>query len=141
LFCFENRGPAGLRGIQRDHQSSGKRPMRSLIFILPLLFSGCFLVPHKIAIQQGNYVDQQMVSKLKPEMTRSQVRFILGTPLIADPFHPDRWDYVYMTGKAGDVERERRLTVVFEEDRLVRIDGDIVAAEQVTQAPAPAAGR
>jgi outer membrane protein assembly factor BamE len=115
--------------------------MRSLIFILPLLISGCFLVPHKIDIQQGNYVDQQMVSKLKTDMTRSQVRFILGTPLIADPFHPDRWDYVYMTGRAGDVDRKRRLTVVFEDDRLVRIDGDIVAAEQVTQAPAQPAGR
>ena len=52
------------------------------------------LAPHKIDIQQGNYVDQAMVAKLKAEMTRSQVRFILGTPLIADVFHQNRWDYV-----------------------------------------------
>lgn len=109
--------------------------MRVSILILPLLLSGCFLVPHKIPVQQGNYVDQQMVSKLKTDMTRSQVRFILGTPLIADPFHPNRWDYVFMTGKAGNVNRERRVTVVFEDDRLVRIDGDVVAAEQLTRAP------
>ncbi len=110
--------------------------MRLLMMCLPLLLAGCFLVPHKIAVQQGNYIDQQMVSKLKADMTRSQVRFILGTPLIADPFHPDRWDYVYMTGKAGDVDRERRLTVVFDEDRLVRIEGDVTPAEQVSQAAA-----
>lgn len=110
--------------------------MRALLLILPLLLSGCFLVPHKIAVQQGNYFDQQMVSKLKSGMTRSQVRFIMGTPLLADPFHPDRWDYVYMKGKAGDVERERRLTVVFQEDKLVRIEGDVVPADQLKQATA-----
>ena len=106
----------------------------SLTFVV-LLLSGCFLVPHRIDMQQGNYVDQEMVAKLKPDMTRSQVRFVLGTPLVTDPFHPDRWDYVYMTGKAGDVKRKRRVTVVFNGDKLVRIEGDVVPAEQVTQAP------
>ena len=62
---------------------------------LPPLLSACFLKPYKIDVQQGNFLDQEMVAKLKPGMTRSQVRFLLGTPLIADPFHPDRWDYVY----------------------------------------------
>lgn len=109
--------------------------MRALLLIVPVLLSGCFLVPHKIDVQQGNYFDQQMVSKLKSGMTRSQVRFILGTPLVADPFHPNRWDYVYMNGKAGDVSRERRLTVVFEDDKLVRVEGDVVPADQLTQAP------
>lgn len=108
--------------------------MRVLILILPLLLSACFLVPHKIPVQQGNYIDREMVSKLKPEMTRSQVRFILGTPLIADPFHPNRWDYVFMTGEAGDVDRGRRVTVVFENDKLVRIDGDVVPANHLTRA-------
>ena len=111
--------------------------MRKLaLIVVSLLLNGCFLVPHKIAVQQGNYVDQEMVSKLKPEMSRSQVRFVLGTPLISDSFHPNRWDYVYMTGKAGNVKRERRVTVVFNGDKLVRIEGDVVPAEQVTQAPA-----
>ena len=44
-------------------------------------------------VQQGNYLDAEVIAKLKPGMTRSQVRFLLGTPLITDPFHPERWDY------------------------------------------------
>jgi outer membrane protein assembly factor BamE len=112
---------------------------KTIALLIPLLLAGCFLVPHKIEMQQGNYVDQEMVAKLRPGMTRSQVRFILGTPLIADPFHPDRWDYVYLTGKAGDVERERALTVIFDGDSLVRIEGDVVSSENVSQAQ-PGAG-
>jgi len=111
--------------------------MRYLL-LLPLLLAGCMLVPHKIDIQQGNYVDQDMVAKLKPEMTRSQVRFILGTPLVADPFHPNRWDYVFMTGKAGKVRSERKITVVFDGDKLKQIEGDVAVKEKLSQAPADA---
>ena len=113
--------------------------MRLLSLILSVVLAGCMLAPHKIDIQQGNYVDQQMVAKLKPEMTRSQVRFILGTPLVADVFHPNRWDYVYLTGKAGDVRRQRKITIVFDGDRLKFIDGDVVASENLTRAPAETA--
>jgi outer membrane protein assembly factor BamE len=115
--------------------------MRSIL-LLPLLLAGCMLAPHKIDIQQGNYVDQEMVAKLKPDMTRSQVRFILGTPLVADAFHPDRWDYVFMTGKAGKVRSQRKLTVVFDGDRLKRLEGAEGLDAQLSQgpqAPGPAA--
>lgn len=107
-----------------------------LLLLLPLLLAGCMLAPHKIDIQQGNYVDQEMVAKLKPEMTRSQVRFVLGTPLVADSFHPNRWDYVYMTGRAGDVRSQRKITVVFDGDKLKHIEGDVAVKERLTQAPA-----
>jgi outer membrane protein assembly factor BamE len=104
--------------------------MRWLVpLLLPLLLAGCFLVPHKIEVQQGNVVDRKMVEKLKLDMTRSQVRFVMGTPLIADPFHPDRWDYVYLSGKAGDVRSLSRITVVFEDDKLRRLEGDAVPFE------------
>lgn len=102
---------------------------KTVSLLLPLLLAGCFLVPHRIEVQQGNYVDHKMLEKLKPDMTRSQVRFVLGTPLIADPFHPDRWDYVYLTGKAGDVRNLFRITVVFEGDRLIRLEGDVIPFE------------
>jgi outer membrane protein assembly factor BamE len=105
------------------------------LFLLPLLVAGCMLVPHKIDMQQGNYIDQAMVAKLKPEMTRSQVRFILGTPLIADPFHPYRWDYVYLTGKANNVHTQHKITVVFDGDKLKHVEGDIVPADTLSQAP------
>lgn len=107
-----------------------------LLLILPLLLSGCMLTAHKIEMQQGNYIDQEMIGKLRPEMTRSQVRFVLGTPLVADVFHPDRWDYVYLTGEAGDVQRQRRITVVFEGDMLKRVEGDVNPGENLTLAPA-----
>ncbi|MDO9189168.1 MAG: outer membrane protein assembly factor BamE, partial [Sulfurimicrobium sp.] len=79
-------------------------------------------------IQQGNVVTQEMLSRLKPGMTRSQVRFALGTPLVTDVFHPNRWDYVYRLQKAGKLVEQRRVTAVFENDLLLRIEGDVVPA-------------
>ncbi len=84
--------------------------------------------PHRIDIQQGNVVTQEMVAKLKPGMTRQQVRFVLGTPPIVDPFRQDRWDYVYYYKKAGQVAEHRRLILLFDGDTLKTIEGDVVAA-------------
>jgi len=100
--------------------------VRLLILMIPLFLSACLLAPYKVEVQQGNFVDQEMMSKLKLGMSRSQVIFVLGTPLVTDPFHPDRWDYVYLTGKAGDVDRRRGITAVFSGDQLIRIEGDVV---------------
>ena len=108
---------------------------------VPLLLSACFLGTHRVDVRQGNYVDQEMVSKLKLNMTREQVLFALGTPLIVDPFHPDRWDYVYLIGKAGDVNRVRGITLEFEEDRLVRVNGDVTVAGDGVQLQVQAADR
>lgn len=85
--------------------------------------------PFKIDVRQGNYVSQDMVAQLKPGQTKDQVRFILGTPLVVDVFHADRWDYVYrfQPGR-GEVE-QRRLIVYFKDNRLVRVGGDVVAGE------------
>lgn len=109
--------------------------MRKLLIALAVLAAGCSRVPmlpgltaHKIEIQQGNYITQDMVAKLKPGMTRSQVRYALGTPLVADPFHSDRWDYVYQMQKQGETVEFRRIYVLFEQDKLVRIEGDVVPA-------------
>jgi outer membrane protein assembly factor BamE len=105
------------------------------IILMIFLLAGCkqvpmlpSLTPYKIDVQQGNYVNQQMVAKLKPGMTRAQVRFILGTPLVVDPFRTDRWDYVYLLNKRGEVTEQRRIAVIFEQDKLKRIEGDVVAA-------------
>jgi len=118
----------------RRADSRPKETMR-LLFVLTALLAGCMLAPHKIDIQQGNYVDEAMVAKLKPEMTRSQVRFILGTPLIADAFHPNRWDYVYLTGKANSVHARRKITIVFDGDKLKNVEGDITPSDKLTQVP------
>lgn len=84
------------------------------------------LAPYKMDVQQGNVVTQEMMSKLKPGMTPGQVRFILGTPLVVDAFHKDRWDYVYRLEKGGTVQEHRRIVIVFQNDKLARIEGDIV---------------
>lgn len=100
--------------------------------LLVLLVAGCSSTgvnfPYKIDIQQGNVVTQDMVAKLKPGMTKSQVRYILGTPLVTDMFHANRWDYVYRYQKAGKLTEERHVTIIFEQDALQRIEGDVVAA-------------
>lgn len=86
------------------------------------------LSPHRIDIQQGNVITQEMLDKLKPGMTPSQVRFILGTPLIVDPFRANRWDYVYHHEKGGRLVEHRRVTAVFENEKLKGLEGDVVAA-------------
>jgi outer membrane protein assembly factor BamE len=97
----------------------------TLLFLL--LITGCSSIPsvlYKIDVQQGNIITQEMVDKLKPGMGRSQVRFVLGSPLIDDVFHKDRWDYVYRLLQHGNLVEEYKLTVFFEDDKLVRTAGD-----------------
>jgi len=75
-------------------------------------------------IQQGNVVTQEMVDKLQPGMSKSQVRFALGTPMLVDSFHLNRWDYLYtFTAGWGETE-QKQLTLYFEADRLVKLEGD-----------------
>jgi outer membrane protein assembly factor BamE len=79
---------------------------------------------YKIDINQGNYLSQDMVDKLKVGMTQPQVRQVLGTPLIASPFRTDRWDYVYEYTKQGRVLEHRNFTVYFADGKVTRWEGD-----------------
>jgi len=115
--------------------------LRNLSLVMVFFLAGCFLAPHKVEMQQGNFVDAEMVAKLKLNMTKDQVLFAMGTPLVVDPFHPDRWDYVYLTGRAGDVERERGITLIFSEDRLVGVEGDVLPAAEAVDLQANVAPR
>lgn len=105
--------------------------MRFLITTMFLLLTqvGC-ITAYKTEIQQGNVITQEMMDKLRAGMTKSQVRFVLGTPLIADPFHTDRWDYLYLYKKNVNAPAEtRQITVIFNGDTLSRVEdgGNIVA--------------
>jgi outer membrane protein assembly factor BamE len=115
--------------------------LRSII-VVALLLAGC--TPYRMDIQQGNVVTQEMVAKLQPGMTRSQVRFALGTPLVVDPFREDRWDYVYVLMKRGEVVEKRRLVIVFKDEKLARIEGDKMppgpGGAKVDKPAVPAAG-
>jgi outer membrane protein assembly factor BamE len=121
---------------------------KTLALFLVSLLAGCgswnpinVITPHRIEIQQGNVVTQEMLAKLKPGMTPSQVRFVLGTPLVVDPFRDNRWDYVFTLKQKGKVVEQRRVTVVFEQGVLKGIEGDMVPAavpaEPPAEAPAP----
>ncbi len=87
--------------------------------------SGFRIGPHHIDVQQGNALDQDNVARLKPGLNRAQVRFLLGTPLVVDPFRTDRWDYVYLYYKAGKLTEQKHITLIFEGDTLARIEGDV----------------
>jgi outer membrane protein assembly factor BamE len=103
--------------------------MRTLLIALAITcLSACSFVGfpgvYKIDVEQGNIVTQEMADQLKPGMSRRQVRFIMGTPLIEDTFNQDRWDYPYVKRNGLNVLSESRLTVVFEGDSLVTVSGD-----------------
>jgi len=100
--------------------------IRSILFSLVLLLPVLSSCVYKMDIRQGNYVTAEMREKLKIGMTRQQVRYVLGTPLISDPFHGDRWDYVYRLEHDRELVEKHKLTLFFEADRLSRIvDGDL----------------
>lgn len=79
---------------------------------------------HRITIQQGNVITQQMVDKLRPGMTRSQVKFVLGNAIVEDSFEADRWDYYYSVQVAGGDVIRRKLQLYFIDDRLSYFEGD-----------------
>ncbi len=82
-----------------------------------------FLRPYRIDIQQGNFVSKEMVSQLRPGMTQEQVRFVLGTPLLTDLFHSDRWDYEFRLTKGNGDLITSRVTVFFKDKLLDHYEG------------------
>jgi outer membrane protein assembly factor BamE len=101
---------------------------------LGLLASGCV---YRINIQQGNFLDQAAVEQVKPGMTRSQVRYLLGTPMVADSFNKERWDYIYYLrkGRTRHID-SRRVTVYFEGEKVARLDKPTAAQAAAQDASA-----
>lgn len=107
----------------------------SLSLLSPVL-SSC--TSYKMDIRQGNFVTPDMREKLKPGMTRQQVRYVLGTPMINDAFHGNRWDYVYRLERAGKVTEQQNMTLYFEGEHLARI---VDGVQPVEAAPAKIDGQ
>lgn len=84
---------------------------------------------YRIDIQQGNVITQEMIDKLKPDMTKAQVRFVMGTPLIVDTFRDNRWDYIYILQEKGELIDKQKLTIFFEDGRLTHIENYSVSDE------------
>ena len=114
---------------------------RSIIIFVSLIFlgacsknyDGSYQVPllYKIDIQQGNVIEQNMLDRLKPGMSKNEVKYIMGTPVLIDPFHNNRWEYIFSLQKGSSVREQRRVTLYFDEDteELTHIKGDIKAAD------------
>jgi outer membrane protein assembly factor BamE len=82
-----------------------------------------FITPYKVEVVQGNVVTREQVALVKPGQSRAQVRDFLGSPLLTDAFHSDRWDYVFTIRRQGAEPQLRRIVVLFEGDKLKSIDG------------------
>lgn len=93
-----------------------------------------FLGPYRPDVHQGNIVTQEMVDQLRQGMTREQVRFMLGTPLLTSDFHRDRWDYPYYLNPLKGQVQSRRLTVFFKDNRVDRFVADEMPSETVADA-------
>ena len=111
-----------------QRQAFKKRRLLVPIVCGVALMTGC-IKPYRMDIQQGNLITEKEVTQLKRGMSKREVRYVMGTPLVVDPFHSDRWDYFYsFLGNRDRNPQRRRVTVVFIEDRLDHIEGDVVAA-------------
>lgn len=116
--------------------SSLTRATRALVVAVCLLQAGCV---YRMVVQQGNFLDARQVTQVKEGMTRAQVRFLLGTPMLPDAFDQDRWDYLY-TLQLGRLDKtvRQRLTVFFTDDRVSRIENVGAPTEMPTTETTPA---
>ena len=117
---------------------------KTILVLACLLLGGCGVADFRLAfpgvyridIPQGNVIDQEMVDQLQPGMTKRQVRFVMGTPLVVDTFDQERWDYVYSIEKKREPRREEHLSLFFENDLLVSISGDFAPGSAAPAATA-----
>lgn len=111
-----------------------KKPFISAYILATVLLAACTSTRlpgvHRIDIQQGNILTQEMVRQLSPGMEKRQVRLLLGTPLVVNPFDPNRWDYLYTLQEGNGKQTRQTLSVYFKGDKLVRVAGDIRALEE-----------
>jgi outer membrane protein assembly factor BamE len=119
--------------------------IRSILLLSVVLLAACTTSPedrswitYRMDVRQGNMVTPEMAAQLKVGQTKDQVRFILGTPLLADMFHADRWDYIYrfQPGRIGSDREQRHLIVLFQDGRLASIGGDAFSSDNEIDAPA-----
>jgi outer membrane protein assembly factor BamE len=104
----------------------------SITYFATMFLAGCSTEPvtnllptvYKIDIKQGNVITQESINQLKPGMNKRQVRYLLGTPLLIDVFHQERWDYLYTDQPGGAIRLQQRTSLFFKDDKLVRLQGD-----------------
>ena len=110
---------------------------KAILILICLLMGGCsiggirlgFPGVYRIDIRQGNVITQEMVDQLQPGMTKRQVRFVMGTPLVVDTFNQERWDYLHSMEIKGSPRTQENLSLFFDKDVLVRISGDYAPSQ------------
>ena len=100
---------------------------KALILIMTSLLLANCSIPRifQVVVSQGNLVDQEMLDKLEIGMTESQVKFVMGTPLISDTFYPERWDYFTSVTQGESSYTNQKITLFFENNQLIRWEGEI----------------
>ena len=110
-------------------------------FLVACSHEGGFKLPgvYRIDVQQGSIIEEEMLFRLKPGMDKTQAQFVMGTPAIVDPFHTDRWEYIYTYSKGGGKREQRHITLHFKDEKLVYIDGDVIPGlerrDEITNKP------
>jgi len=109
----------------------------ALLTIALLAATGCSYLPslpsvYKIDIQQGNVVTQDMIDQLRPGLTKRQVQYVMGTPLIEDTFNQSRWDYVYSLQPGGETRQQESISLFFKDDLLTHFEGDFIPSKATT---------
>lgn len=98
------------------------------------LFSGCAI--YKLDVQQGNVITQEMLDQVELGMTEQKILFLLGSPMLIDPFHPHRWDYIYRLQPGGKQPSQRRITLVFSQDKkLQQVAGNVTLSTRPRTPP------
>lgn len=111
-------------------QPQMRKPFFSLSLLASLTMVSCTTIlnnlpgVYTIDIQQGNIIDQSMIDQLRPNMNKRQVLYIMGSPMLVDVFHPQRWDYIYSKQPGGEPRVQKRISLLFDEDRIIAIQGD-----------------
>ncbi len=107
-----------------------RKPLFLLTLLISLTLTSCSFILNNLPgvyradVHQGNMIDQAMIDQLRPNMTKRQVLYILGSPMMADTFHQKRWDYIYSAELNGEDRVQKRVTLVFNDDQLAGVQGD-----------------
>jgi len=118
----------GSDSTDEDNIPAGQEDDDTDISAIPLINIVTKFLPetYRQDVPQGNEITPEMLLEIKPGLNKSQVRFVLGTPLIQDSFHKDRWDYIYVIRKEGKFIESRHLVLTFKKDMLVNLTGDLI---------------
>lgn len=92
---------------------------------------------YTVDVQQGNMIDQSMVDQIRPNMTKRQVLYIMGSPMLTDYFHQNRWDFIYSAQLDGEDREQKRISLFFQNDQVVGIQGDFRPSQNQVTKPAP----